>query len=79
MNRADRRKLGVTEPRYRKMDLGIKSGLAWYSGMFRSQHRGILHLFPHQPRTDRLDGKPRRWQAEKARRRMAQIEILTEV
>lgn len=79
MNRSDRRKLGVTEQRYRKLDMQTPSGMRWYADLFRSHHRGILQIFPHQPRTDRVDGKPRRWQLEKARRRTEQIERLTSV
>lgn len=77
MNRKDRRKVGFTEPRFRKMDLPIKVG--WYDSAFKFYAQVDAYKLGNSEiqRTQRLDGKPRRWQAEKARRRIDQIERLT--
>lgn len=73
MNRKERRKLGFTETRYRKQDV-VSNGLnTKLINPFHSYSRPDAAIFKTnvEQRTDRLDGKPRRWQVERERRRNA--------
>lgn len=72
MNRKDRRSIGFTESRYRKFDLSVPA--EW--NPFHSYSRPEAYKLGSSvaPRRDRLDGKPRRWQTERARRVMQQID-----
>lgn len=77
LNRKTRRKAGFTEPRFRKTDVVTNGFNMKAYNLFHSYSRGMFPIV-HNPRTQGVDGKPRRWQAEKARRRMAQIEQLVD-
>lgn len=71
MNRKQRRSIGFTEPRYRKQDL-ISNGMnTKILNPFHSYSRPDVIVFgeEHPPRSNRLDGEPRRWQVERERRR----------
>lgn len=71
MNRKERRAMGFTEARFRKMDLEespeTREWLPFYS---YSRSEGDTTA----QRRQRLDGNPRRWQTERARRISEQIE-----
>lgn len=74
MNRAERRKIGYTESRYRKLDLGRR--VRWYDDAFVSHSFNDAMRLGNTvaKRTSRLDGEPRRWQIEKGRRRLEALD-----
>lgn len=79
MNRKERRKLGFTESRYRKTDVDFEGNNPKTSNVFHCYHREEAFKLGDTTlqRTQRLDNKPRTWKYEKARRRLAQIDLLT--
>lgn len=77
MNRKDRRKIKFTEARFRKMDKPFTGFNPKTYNVFHSYSRGLMQFVAIHQRTQRLDGEPRRWQLEKARRRIDQIAQLT--
>lgn len=72
MNRAGRRKLGFTEPRFRKFD---REQVKWYDDLFKFFHKEEAFKLGNTEtlRLDRLEGRPRRWQQERGRRKLLQL------
>jgi len=78
MNRQQRRAIGFTESRFRKMDVEANGFNPQTVNPFHSYSRSEAYKLADSigQRTQRLDGLPRRWQDEKVRKELEKVDRL---